>query len=465
MTPQQTLFNQYQTAVELLAKRVLGEPFNFHRVFIRPETLEPVKNTIFEKVIIEAKKQFDKNQSYSASTVATSLGEDVGLLQTMSMEESEMDLLTAFNYFYDSYCRYAETEIMQHQTKWLLDGDTSTEIISKAEKLRREKAIGARVNHSDGREDFEKELYASMEGIVYDYPVKPFLGSMRKNVPFYEPSDYVVVAMLSGGGKSYFAMNQILYSANNNVPSIYINLENAPKNVQKRLWQMDCDIKFERDFSGMSMAELQKMKNSWDKVKGLPIESVNPGPLLPDILSVIREHRYERGIEFAVIDYAQLINIPGYSKGGRHNELAEISARTRALSLELEIPIIVLAQVKQEVMQKPDKRANMYDIADCKNFTQDATLILLPYRPEYVKIYDREIDGRIEEYPKGYADIHGGKGRETGPIGAECRFSPIRGFYDVPSIFEERIMQNAVPDWSPNAGMPATRSEPSDIPF
>lgn len=455
---QQKLYQHYLTATEMLCKRILGEPYNLHRIEgqIKPEMLI---NTNFAEIISECLKQFANSGSYSASTVALSLTLDIGHLQELSMQESEVDLVTAFNFFYDAYCRYAETEIINLQIKWLLDGDTNTEILSKAEKSRREKGIGARVFHSDGKEDFEKELFASFEGIVYDYPVKPFLSSLRSSIPFYEPGDYVVVAMLSGGGKSYFALNQILYSANQGIPSVYINLENAPKNVQKRLWQMDCDLKFERDFSGMGIDELMRMKASWEQVKSLPIKSVNPGPNLANIISCIREQRYEFGIELAVIDYAQLISIPGYRGGGRHNELADISAKFRALSLELEIPIMVLAQVKQEVMQKPDKRAHMYDIADCKNFTQDATLILLPYRPEYVKVLEREVNGAWEPYPTGYADIFGGKGRETGMVGAECRFNHIKGFYDIPTIFEQRLTLDNLPDWKPSAGIVANRTE------
>lgn len=462
-TAQQKLYTHLQTALEMLAKRVLGEPYNLHRIEdqVKKEMLPP---GAWSEIISECLKQFKKAGSYSASTVAVSLSRDVGELQGYSMEESGMDLVTAFDFFFDSYCRYSETEIMQHQTNWLLDGDTNTEIIAKAEKMRREKGMGARVHHSDGRDEFEKELFASFEGIIYDYPVKPFLSSLRTQIPFLEPGDYVVVAMLSGGGKSYFAINQILYSANQNIPSLYINLENAPKNVQKRMWQMDCNIKFERDFSGMDIQEMMKLKAAWEKVKDMPIKSVNPGPFLHNIISEIRQHRYERGIEFAVVDYAQLVYINGY-KQSRINELTEISAKFRALSLELQIPVIVLAQVKQEVIQRPDKRAFMYDIADCKNFTQDASLILLPYRPDYVNVFEREIGpGVIEPYPEGYADIFAGKGRETGRLGAECRFNHIKGFYDVPTIFEERILQNNVPEWKPTAGITRPVND-EDIPF
>lgn len=428
----QTLFNQYSTAVELLAKRMLGEPFNFHRIQdrVRPEMLAPA-NKQWRDIINECVAQFERNGAYSAATVATSLNpSEIGVFHGYAMEHSEMDLVTAYTYFYDAYGRYCETQIMLHQVNWLLDGHSAMEMLNRAESMRRERGISAFVKASDGKPEFESELFAAIDGLSFDYPVKPFLKSMRNKIPYYEPSDYIILAMLSGGGKSYHALNQILYCALSGIPSTYINLENSPKNVQKRLWQMYSGQAFRRDFSHYRPDELEKIRADWEMIKSLPIRSINPGNSFSDVAGCIREERYERGIQLAVVDYAQLMDIPSI-RGARHEILARISAGFRALSLELNIPIMVLAQVKQEVMNRPDKRAGMYDIADAKNFTQDATTIILPYRPEYVQVMSRE-DGT--PYEKGYADNFIAKGRETGRDASECRFNHILGFYDVPEL-------------------------------
>jgi hypothetical protein len=435
----QTLFQQYATAVELLAKRMLGEPFNFHRIQdrVRPEMLDPA-NKQWRDIILECASQFERNGAYSAATIATSLSPgEIGIFHGYAMEHAEMDVVTAYTYFYDAYGRYSETQIMLHQVNWLLDGHSAMEMLNKAESMRRERGISAFVKATDGKAEFEAELNAAIEGASFEYPVKPFLKSMQKKIPYYEPSDYIVLAMLSGGGKSYHALNQILYSALQGVASTYINLENSPKNVQKRLWQMYSGQAFRRDFSYYRADEIEKIRHDWEMIKKLPYRSVNPGNSFSDVAGCIREERYERGIELAVVDYAQLMDIPSV-RGARHEILASISAGFRALSLELNIPVMVLAQVKQEVMNRPDKRAGMYDIADAKNFTQDATTIILPYRPDYVQITS---DDNGTPYVKGYADNFIAKGRETGRDASECRFNHILGFYDVPEA------QNDFPDF------------------
>ena len=452
----QTIFNQYQTSVEMLAKRMLGEPYNFHRIqgFVQKEAIRP-SHGIWQHIILECIDQYSRNASYSSATVAASINpEYIGEYYNYSLEHSEMDLPTAYAYFLDAYGRFVETQIASSVGNWLLDGYSALETVAMADKMRREKSIAASVKGTDGREEFEAELFASMEGKIFDHPIKPFLRSMREKTYFYEPEDYIVVAMLTGAGKSYYALNQMYYSASQGHPCLYVNLENSPKSVQKRLWQMHIGEGFKRDFSYLTMQEMKQYKEAWEHVKELPIRSVNPGRNLENVVSVIREERYERGIELAVLDYAQLMKVRGH-KGGRNYELAEISATLRALNLELKIPIMVMAQVLKEVWNKPERRAGIFVIKDCSEFAFDATIVELPYRPECVKI-ENNPDGN--PYPKGYADIHRGKGRESGTALYGCQFDWIRGFHDLPVVDEfER--------YNPMAGITRPAFDDFETPF
>ena len=470
-----TIRNQYYTALEMLAKRMLGEPYNFHRIQgqIKPETLQH-SGYIWNNIIEECISQFNKNGSYSCATVAANMeisfkipDEDKGMysgqfltnyminqLFGYSLEFSETDLVTAYAYFVEAHGRYVETQIASQVGNWLLEGYSALETVAMADKMRREKSIAASVKGTDGREEFEAELFASMEGKIFDHPIKPFLRSMREKTYFYEPEDYIVVAMLTGAGKSYYALNQMYYSASQGHPCLYVNLENSPKSVQKRLWQMHIGEGFKRDFSYLTMQEMKQYKEAWEHVKELPIRSVNPGRNLENVVSVIREERYERGIELAVIDYAQLMNVRGY-RGGRNYELGAISATLRALNLELKIPIMVMAQVLKDVWNKPERRAGIFDIKDCSEFAFDATIVELPYRPECVKI-ENNPDGN--PYPKGYADIHRGKGRESGTALYGCQFDWIRGFHDLPVVDEfER--------YNPMAGITRPAFDDFETPF
>jgi len=456
-TIDQEVQTRYESSFESLANRCLGEPYNFHRVatMLLPGLLDSDLHSA--KVVAACLRQFSKAGTYAPQTVAIECGMMPADAVTASMLDAEMDSPTAMDMFLQFHGQWAEMRISKFVDTWILKGLSSEEIQVEAARARKDFGLCSRLTSSDGKEDFEKRLLAAIDGKKFHFPVSPFLKSVREKVPYYEPGDYIVVAALTGNGKTYNALNQIHYLSVQGVPSCCINLENTPGNMQKRMWQIHSNTFFAPDLRGTD-TEMQSYLTAWDEVKKMPFRSYNPGPSLPAIVSAIRQDWHERGIQFCVVDYAQLMNIPGY-RGGRNYELGEISATFRALALELQIPIMVLAQMKQEVSKTGDKRGGLYDIKDCANFAQDATLVQCLYRPSVFNIKEDENGG---EYAENYADIFIAKGRESGIALCEARFDHIKGFHDVefdPSPFNHPPpLDYSIPD--------SARPDPKDfLPF
>ena len=70
------------------------------------------------------------------------------------------------------------------------------------------------------------------------------------------------------------------------------------------------------------------------------------------------------------------------ARDGREKEVAEISGGIKAIAKELNIPIIVLAQLNRQ----PDSRGGkpkMSDLRESGSIEQDADLVGLLMRPEY----------------------------------------------------------------------------------
>ncbi|HEU0276671.1 MAG TPA: replicative DNA helicase [Rhodanobacteraceae bacterium] len=129
--------------------------------------------------------------------------------------------------------------------------------------------------------------------------------------------------------------------------------------------------------------------------------ALSPGELRSRARRMMREH----GLGLVVIDYLQLMQVPG-NKENRATEISEISRNLKAMAKELNVPVIALSQLNRALEQRNDKRPVMSDLRESGAIEQDADLILFIYRDE---VYNKESNH------KGIAEIIIGKQR-NGPI-------------------------------------------------
>jgi replicative DNA helicase len=153
--------------------------------------------------------------------------------------------------------------------------------------------------------------------------------------------------------------------------------------------------------------EWSRINGAINMMKNAPIYIDDTGALTPtEVRARARRLKREHGLGMIVIDYLQLMQVPG-TKENRATEISEISRGLKALAKEMRVPVIALSQLNRSVEQRQDKKPVMSDLRESGAIEQDADVIMMIYRDE---VYDPN------STRKGIADIIIAKQR-NGPTG------------------------------------------------
>jgi replicative DNA helicase len=132
-----------------------------------------------------------------------------------------------------------------------------------------------------------------------------------------------------------------------------------------------------------------------------------------------RRLKRQRGLDFLIIDYLQLIQ--GSSRRASENrvqEITEITTNLKALAKELNIPILALSQLSRQVESRDDKRPQLSDLRESGSIEQDADVVLFVFREEYY-LKNRKPKENTEEFFKWMAEMEQMAGRAEVIIGKQ----------------------------------------------
>ncbi|NQU09800.1 replicative DNA helicase [bacterium] len=113
------------------------------------------------------------------------------------------------------------------------------------------------------------------------------------------------------------------------------------------------------------------------------------------VRSKARRLKLQYGIKLLVIDYMQLMRAPSRrADASRQAEVADISAGLKALSKELQIPVLVLSQLNRQPESRDDGKPRLADLRESGAIEQDADVVGLLVRPEIYAADDDKKDER-----------------------------------------------------------------------
>jgi replicative DNA helicase len=107
------------------------------------------------------------------------------------------------------------------------------------------------------------------------------------------------------------------------------------------------------------------------------------GLTLAQLTARARRLKRQHGLDLIIVDYLQLVTVPGYGGGQRVQEVSAITVGLKALAKELACPIIALSQLSRQVEQREDKRPQLSDLRESGSIEQDADMVWFVYREAY----------------------------------------------------------------------------------
>src|SRR2546422_3410462 len=253
------------------------------------------------------------------------------------------------------------------------------------------------------------------------------------------PSEMVVITARPSMGKTALAMNIAEFVAiSEKLPVAVFSLEmSSPQRVQRmlcsrarvNLQRVRDGFLGERDFPSLTAAasKLAEAKIFIDDSPSLEIL---------ELRAKARRLKAQQNVELVLIDYLQLLrSATRRAKENRQLEISEISAGLKALAKQLNIPVIVVAQLNRQPEARSGGKPRLSDLRESGSIEQDADLVGLLVRPE---LYEEDEDARAEK--AGEAELIIAKQR-NGPVG-EIQLTFLKEF----TRFEDRARNVIEPE-------------------
>jgi replicative DNA helicase len=228
----------------------------------------------------------------------------------------------------------------------------------------------------------------NLRDIVAGMVAKAMTGEKVRTIPtpFHElnlitgglhSGEMITLAGRPGTGKTALALN-VASSAMfaGNTVGIF-SLEMSQESLAERLCASTMSINAQafrtRNFNHGELLLIQEFQNYADTMPAKVFDSPRVDP--DTIRAECRKWKRQGGLDLVIIDYLQLIQSAGRKDQGREREVAEISRSIKQLAIELEIPILLLAQLNRSVETREDKTPRLSDLRESGSIEQDSDMV------------------------------------------------------------------------------------------
>jgi len=166
----------------------------------------------------------------------------------------------------------------------------------------------------------------------------------------------------------------------------FLSLEMSKDALVERMTAAESGLTLDSLRAGMLTDEAYDTAcEALSRITALPIVLDDQGALTPvQARAKARRMVIRHKVKMIVVDYLQLMRIPGMRAGNRTEEVTRISGALKEVAKHLSIPIIALCQLSRGLESRPDdqKEPRLADLRDSGAIEQDADIVLFIFRPE-----------------------------------------------------------------------------------
>lgn len=205
----------------------------------------------------------------------------------------------------------------------------------------------------------------------------------------FHANELIIIAARPAMGKTAFALNVAVNCAKNTSKAVAIfNLEMGASQLAMRM------------IASAGRVDGNKIKNGylshddWKSINEGVAQLASTNIYIDDTAGITigeirakcrRLANSKEGLGLVVIDYLTLIQGSNKYQGNRQQEVSEISRSLKTMAMELEVPVIALAQLSREVEKRENKKPIMSDLRESGSIEQDADIVSFLYREDYYK--------------------------------------------------------------------------------
>jgi|SRR6185312_3814426 len=195
------------------------------------------------------------------------------------------------------------------------------------------------------------------------------------------PGETWAVGGRTGDGKTSLSLQIAAANCRRDVPVGYFSIEMTKDEILQRLWSQEGRIPFHYIRNPrLAGADIKAQVNRAMGAVGLwPLFVAVDGSLtLQKLIAKSRLLIRQERVQLLVVDYVQLISV---NAANERERITKISGQIRALAKDTGVPIIAVSQLTRPNNKSLNERPNKFSLKESGSLENDASTILLVYRP------------------------------------------------------------------------------------